>query len=83
MVTPYCHRYPRSWQYTASEELGKKILRSGARIADTKFERRAIPEVQAYFSAHATFQDDQRQAMMSNIPMAVDNTTFMFSIQIE
>jgi acetylornithine deacetylase/succinyl-diaminopimelate desuccinylase-like protein len=34
----------------------KRILRAGARIADTQFERRAIAEVQAYFSALAPFQ---------------------------
>ena len=61
----------------------KRILRAGARIADTQFKRRATPEVQTYFSALAPFQDGQRQVMMSDISMAVDNNAFMFTLQIE
>jgi len=83
MVTACSHSSPRSWQYTGSDEIDIKILRAAARIANTQFKRRTIPEVQAYFSALAPFQDDQSQAMMSDIPMAVDTNTFMFTIQIE
>jgi len=61
----------------------KRILRVGARIADTQFERRAIPEVQAYFAALAPFQDGERQVIMSDISRAVDNDTFMFTLQME
>ena len=61
----------------------KRILRAGARVADTRFKRRAIPEVQAYFAALAPFQDGQRQVMMSDISKAVDNEAFMFTLQME
>ena len=61
----------------------KRILRAGARIADTQFERRAMPEVQTYFSALAPFQDGQRQAIMSDISTAVDNDAFMFTLQMD
>jgi len=61
----------------------KRILRAGARIADTQFERRAIPEVQSYFAALATFQEGERQVMMSDISKAVNNDAFMFTLQME
>ena len=61
----------------------KRILRAGARIADTQFERRAIPAVQAYFAALAPFQAGERQVMMSDISRALDNDAFMFTLQME
>ena len=61
----------------------KRILRAGARIADTQFERRVIPAVQAYFAALAPFQAGERQVMMSDISRALDNDAFMFTLQME
>ena len=61
----------------------KRILRAGARISDTQFERRAIPAVQAYFAALAPFQAGERQVMMSDISRALDNDAFMFTLQME
>lgn len=61
----------------------KRIIRAGARISDTRFERRAIPEVQTYFAALAPFQEGERQVMMSDISRAIDNDAFMFTLQME
>jgi len=43
-------RHDSAPSVTSSE---KRILRAGARTADTHFERRAIPEIHAYFSSLA------------------------------
>ena len=61
----------------------KRILRAGQRIADTRFERRVIPEVQAYFAALAPYQEGERQQMMADITKALDNEGFMLALQLD
>ena len=61
----------------------KRILRAGQRIADTRFERRVIPEVQTYFAALAPYQEGERQQMMADISKALDNEGFMLALQLD
>ena len=61
----------------------KRILRAGQRIADTRFERRVIPEVQSYFAALAPYQEGERQQMMADISKALDNEGFMLALQLD
>lgn len=61
----------------------KRILRAGARLADTQFEPRVVPAVADYFSALAPFQRDERQRLMANMAEAVKDEGFMTSLQLE
>ena len=61
----------------------KRILRAGNRIANTQFERRAVPAVAAYFAALAPYQEGERQQLMRDIASAVSDENFMLALQLE
>lgn len=61
----------------------KRILRAGARIADTRFEKRVIAPVQEYFAAIAPYQEGERQRLMADMSEAINNEAFMLSLQLE
>lgn len=55
-----------------------RILRAGARLADSRFEARAIPAVQTLFTGLAPFQTDERLKFgFADIATAVKDDRFM------
>ena len=55
-----------------------RILRAGARLADSRFEARAIPAVESLFAGLAPYQDDERlKSGFADIAKAVQDDLFM------
>jgi acetylornithine deacetylase/succinyl-diaminopimelate desuccinylase-like protein len=60
-----------------------RILRAGNRIANTRFKRRVVPAVDAYFKAIAPYQEGNRQHLMANMADAISNEPFMVTLRVE
>jgi len=55
-----------------------RILRAGARLADSRFEARAIPAVESLFAGLAPYQDDERlKSGFADIATAVKDDLFL------
>lgn len=61
----------------------KRIVRAGHRIATTEFEKQVLPEVANYFAALARFQEGPRKQMLEDIEAAIQNKSFMMTLQLE
>ncbi|MCB1647016.1 MAG: M20/M25/M40 family metallo-hydrolase [Pseudomonadales bacterium] len=60
-----------------------RILRAGNRIAETQFERRLIPPVQAMFEASAPFYKGEMSKKLANISENVTDNDFVTALRIE
>ncbi len=61
----------------------KRIVRAGQRIATTEFEKQVLPEVAEYFAALARYQEGPRKQMLEDIESAVQNKSFMMTLQLD
>lgn len=60
-----------------------RILRAGARLADTRFEKRLIAPVRNYFEAMAPYMDLDRQRLMANMVEMVKDESVMLALQVD
>jgi acetylornithine deacetylase/succinyl-diaminopimelate desuccinylase-like protein len=59
-----------------------RLLRAGARLADSRFEARATPSVAAMFAGLAPFQTEALRAHYADIATAVRDPAFMHALEI-
>ncbi len=60
-----------------------RIIRAGQRIADTRFERRLVPEVKHYFESMAPFAEGERQNLMADMDSAIQSEAFYHALRLE